>query len=384
MRKISIYGLILFFAAAAAFLVWWQGSRENKLIAPPKTEITAESSEKLLAKYTFENLKKRGGVAGTIQLLDDIPLTEEAEGFTSRLFSFSSDGRKITGLANFPVASSNLANLPNLANSEETTPSGKEDATSSATPEFSAPLSITNNYDNNYKFPVIIMIRGYVDQPDYEPGVGTKRAGEFFAQNGFITLAPDFLGYAGSDKPPDNVWEERFLRLTAVMDLIASVQALKDSPSTELRANSDKIGIWGHSNGGLIALSVLELTGGTYPTVLWAPVSQSFPYDILYYTYEFEDKGKALRTALYEFEKDYDVNLYSFDNYLDWIKAPIQIHQGSADEFIPMWWTNDLAANLKKAGVSAAYYKYTGADHNLSGVWEKVVQRDLDFFRQSL
>ena len=128
-------------------------------------------------------------------------------------------------------------------------------------------------------------------------------------------------------------------------------------------------------------MSVLEISQENYPTTLWAPVSQFFPYDILYYTDEFDDKGKALRQSLAEFEKDYDVSKYSFDEHLDWIQAPVLIHQGTKDESIPVKWSDNLVARLKKLEKEVGYYLYSGADHNFKGAWQTVVQRDLRFFQ---
>ena len=227
--------------------------------------------------------------------------------------------------------------------------------------------------------PVIVMLRGYVDPGMYETGIGTQKVGEAFAKNGYVTLAPDYLGYGESDMPPDNVWEERFLKNINIMDLLASI-----GPSTSLRADSNRIGIWGHSNGGMSAFTALELSAGNYPTCLWAPVSKFFPYDILYYTDEFEDRGKALRKSLAEFEKDYDTEKYSFDNYLEWINASIQLHQGMEDPYIPMSWSNNLAERLDELGKDITYYTYPGAGHHMEGSWDLVVQRDLEFFGEKL
>ena len=178
--------------------------------------------------------------------------------------------------------------------------------------------------------------------------------------------------------PPSNdVWEERFVRPAAVMDLIASVKTLP-------QADPEKIFLWGHSNGGMITLAVLEMTGKDYPTVLWAPVSHFFPYDVLYFTNEAEDKGKFLRKELAEFEKDYDADKYSFDEYLSWIKAPIQIQQGTADPYIPVSWSDSLAERLESLGLVVNYYLYPGADHQLRNSWDTVVERDVQFFKSFL
>ena len=124
-------------------------------------------------------------------------------------------------------------------------------------------------------------------------------------------------------------------------------------------------------------MTVLEISGKEYPTVLWAPVSKPFPYSILYYTDEAEDRGKALRKKLAEFERDYDVELYSLTNYLDSIKAPIQIHQGTLDGSVPIKWTDELVKQLK-----VDYLIYSGADHNLVGGWSQAVQKSIDFWEK--
>lgn len=224
-------------------------------------------------------------------------------------------------------------------------------------------------------WPVVIMIRGYVDREIYQPGVGTQRAAEVFSANGFLTLAPDFLGYAESDAPPNNVLEDRFWRPIEILQLIASLKNLPE-------ANLDKVSLWGHSNGGQIALSVLEISGANWPTVLWAPVSKPFPYSILYYTDEHEDFGRAMRQVVAGFEAQYDSDEFSIHNYYDWISAPIQIHQGTADESVPLKWSQDLVKTLKNKDKEVELYVYPGADHNLLGSWDTAVQRSLVWFRK--
>ncbi len=372
MKKILIYSfLIVFISTLTGFFVWWQGSQEEKMASPYFKNQNDQSVEKPLLKYTFVNLKKRQPQVSPIQLEENIPAGSVlAQGYKSYIFSYFSDGRKVSGLANIPEAEPEASTSADLSVEVEV-----EDSSPSAI-QSKSNLDISSTQDDQ-KYPVIVLVRGYVDQADYEPGAGTKRVGEYFAQNGFITLAPDFLGYGGSDMPPDNVWEERFLRPLAVIDLLASVSALP-------QADSSHIFIWGHSNGGMVSMAVLELTGGDYPTVLWAPVSQSFPYDVLYYTYEFEDKGKALRQALADFEKDYSVDNFSFDNHLDWINAPIQLEQGKDDQYVPLAWTSNLNVKLKNLGKEVNFYSYSGTDHNMNGAWDKAIARDLAFFQSYL
>lgn len=226
-------------------------------------------------------------------------------------------------------------------------------------------------------FPLIIMLRGYVDQKLFKTGDGTRSASAHFVKNGFITVAPDFLGYGGSDPEAENIFETRFQTYATVLSLIESLDEVE-------KWDKKNLFFWGHSNGGQIALTVLEITGENYPTSLWAPVSKAFPYSILYYTDESEDRGKLIRSKLSEFEKFYNPDLYSLDLYLDRITAPLQIQQGGLDDAVPISWSNELVDSLRNLGKEAEYYTYSEANHNMQPVWEIAVLNDLSFFQKHL
>ncbi len=294
--------------------------------------------EKPLEKYSYSRLKQSERIGSDIVFGN---IVKENPGFISQIFYFSTEGKKASGLINYPAEKG--------------------------------------------VYPIILMIRGFVDQTIYSPGMGTQRAGEIYAQNGFVTLAPDFLGYGDSASPSASSIEERFETYTTVLDLLASLPNLNNIDKKIVQVDFGKVGIWGHSNGGQIALSVLEITGKDYPTVLWAPVSKPFPYSILYFTDEFEDHGKALRKVVADFERDYDIEKYSPYNYYSWIDAPIQLHQGGQDEAVPQKWSDNLYADLKKLDKNITYYTYTDSDHNLlPGGWNLAIQRSLDFYRKYL
>jgi dipeptidyl aminopeptidase/acylaminoacyl peptidase len=289
--------------------------REN--IWPQKVQQAEETKIQPLLKYTIKNLGKR-------EYKSEILLDEQTSPGVYK-FHFESDGKKVTGLAHVP----------------------KECG----------------------KCPVIVQIRGYAKPENYESGYGTWRSAEKFAETGFISVAPDFLGYAESASPSSDIFEERFEKYTTVLNLLSGVENWNFS--------NGKIYLWGHSNGGQIALAVLEISGKPYPTSLWAPVGAGFPYSILFYMNENGEGDRQLRSKLAEFESEYDANQFSMANYLDTIIAPIQLHQGTNDESIPVDWSRNLAKELK----DIKYFEYPGADHNLLPNWDLVVKRDIDFFR---
>jgi len=307
--------------------------------------------EKLIPKpllsYTFENLKNTKFPQNQITLG---PVISETQDSFSQAFYFSAPK---TPLSREMDKISGLANIP------------KKEG----------------------EYPVIVMFRGFIPQDSYEPGAGTQPSAKELAKNGFITLAPDFLGLGESASPSADPFEGRFQTYTTALTLLSSVQTLNKGLESNyvgtISADLEKVGLWGHSNGGHIALSVLALSGATYPTVLWAPVSKSFPYSILYYADESDDQGKAMRKSLSDFEELYDTQLFSPERYYRWIKAPIEINQGTADREVPYWWSDDLAETLKENDVDVTYFTYPGADHNLlpSG-WGSAVTNTIDFYKQ--
>jgi dipeptidyl aminopeptidase/acylaminoacyl peptidase len=297
-----------------------------------------------LDKYTIDNLSKAEIKKSFIELGE---LLTQNKDFNSYLFTMnfdptlsSNEEKKVTGLINIP-------NGPG-------------------------------------PFPLIVMIRGYVDQKIYQTGVGTKRDGEFFAAKGFITIAPDFLGYAGSNSESGDIFESRFQTYTTILSLLKAVSDPSFAQATEGKWDGKNIFIWAHSNGGQIALTTLVITQANYPTVLWAPVTKPFPYNVLYYTDESDDGGKLIRRELAKFEDLYDTNLYSFTNYLDRIKAPIILHQGTADDAVPVSWSDSFVKILKSLNIDITYELHPNADHNLMPSWDEAIGEDLEFFQKNL
>ncbi len=342
MNKICFFLFIFLILAISLESVYIFYPQSFSFLFPIRKE---QSSPKPLLVYTFENLKKIIFPVSTISL--GKVLTEHAD-YVSRVFFYQTLVRpgekaqeKVSGLINIPKKKG--------------------------------------------KHPIIVMFRGFVPSNMYQPGVGTQPVASVLAENGYITLAPDFLGFGESASPSADAFENRFQTYTTAISLLSSLSTLPVALSVNygatISADMTKVGIWAHSNGGHIALAVLAITGVTYPTVLWAPVSTSFPYDLLYYTDEADDQGKVLRRMLGDFEKTYNTDLFSPPNYYTWIRSPIELDQGTADQEVPIWWSDGLAATLRKDKVDVTYNTYNGADHNLlPNAWSRAVVNDLDFY----
>lgn len=300
--------------------------------------------EKPLKKYSIENLSNTSISPGEFRIKEKI---DDYDEYSSYIFEFefspdlSEETKITTGMINIPT---------------NTEPDG---------------LS-----------PLVLMVRGYVDPNLYTTGIGTSSGADYFARNGYLTLSPDFLGYAGSSEESSNVLETRFQTYTTVLSILNS---LNTDSFKNISQNSwnGKINIWAHSNGGHIALTVLEITGQSIPTVLWAPVTKPFPYSVLYYTDESDDGGKFLRKVIADFEKLYEADEYSLTNYIDRITAPIQIHQGGQDDAVPQDWSDDFVSLLESKEKEVDYRVYSQADHNLRPVWDEAITQSLLFFNSN-
>lgn len=327
--KFSIWFLsILIFIS----LGWW-GNDVYKNYLSEDLSLPNWNKPKPLERYSIENLSKTDVKPAKISIKDNI---FEFEFDPTLEYTKDTELKKVTGLINLP--------------------------------------------ESTGQKPIAVLLRGYVDQSIYKRGVGTKRVGEYFRDNGYITIAPDFLGYGGSSIESSNIFESRFQTYTTTLTLIKSINK-ENFPDWD----GKNIFIWAHSNGGQIALTTLEVLGDTDPdlinaTVLWAPVTESFPYSILFYTNESDDGGKFIRSKLAKFEEDYDTDKFSLTNYLEKIKAPIEYHWGTNDDAISSEWRDRFLNKMKKFNKTITNYNHVGADHNMNPLWNEAIKESLNFY----
>jgi len=337
MLKKTLLTIGVFLFLSTGFYLFIFGKNTDKKILSPFTnrQLIKENKSGPLEKYDFENLKERAFVGSEIKLEKII---KEQDRYISWLFSYLSSGKKVTGMLNVPL-----------------TPESK-------------------------KMPVIVMLRGYADDEIYFTGLGTRRAAEKFAQAGFVTLAPDFLGFGGSDSASADALEARFTRPMTILNLLASISSLDF-------VNIDHVFLWGHSNGGQIALSVLEITQANFPTTLWAPVTIGFPESILTYMNDYEnldELGKQVYDQVQDFCLNYDEKKFSIASYFDKIAGPIQIHQGGADAWVDHKETKKFVEKMKTLNKKIDYNYYLNSDHNLKQNWGEVAEKDIKFFKSFL
>jgi uncharacterized protein len=70
--------------------------------------------------------------------------------------------------------------------------------------------------------------------------------------------------------------------------------------------------------------------------------------------------------------------------YLEEISGPVQIHHGTADDSVPVEYSEILHVSLEEAGQRSELYLYPGDNHNISRNFGIAAQRSVAFFDRYL
>jgi len=248
-------------------------------------------------------------------------------------------------------------------------------------------------------FPTIILLHGYLEQDRYWSGADTWQAAEFYASNGYLTIAPDFRSWGESDTG------HSFFHMGLVADTINLISSLPSLP----QADPSRLGLWGHSMGGGMATKVLVIDDRPAAAVLYAPNSADDADLIARWgpgclPGQSEAQGDKCNPAEIIPPGLPDPLVQSYlsaaadpellqqvapINYLDAVSVPVQIHIGAADGAAlgetPPEWSEKLFDGLEAAGKDADYFTYPGQGHIFIGRgWDLLMERSLALFDQQL
>jgi dipeptidyl aminopeptidase/acylaminoacyl peptidase len=282
-------------------------------------------------QYTIPYLGRRAYGGGKIEVVEKL---SESDIFASYSIRYPSDGLNIYGFVNIPK--------------------GKG------------------------PFPVIISVHGYAPYGEFDPFNTSQDFADFFAEHGFIVIHPGLRNHPPSDNG-DNLL--RVGMTVDVMNLIALVKTQTDLPAELAGVNPDRIGLWGGSMGGEIALRVLTISPDIKAAVLSSPLSGNEERNSRQLYEVFHDE---------EFQKDAQVPLELLDRispmyYYHQIKAAVQLNHGTKDTTAPISWAVETCEFLESAGVSVQCIYYEKAGHAFRGDnAEKLRQNALEFYQTHL
>ena len=205
-------------------------------------------------------------------------------------------------------------------------------------------------------FPIVVVNHGFIPPDRYWIGQDSGIFGDPMAAHGFISVAPNWPGYAGSGPAPADL-PQIVGQVVSALDLVSSVSAMP-------QADRSRIAFVGHSNGGGISEIAMVVDPRVKAVVLQAPVSTDMADNAHKWWLARPESLAGLSTP--EANPDGYRHL-SPRNYLAAGQPPVLIVQGTVDHTIPAEWTNATYAALQQAGVDSRLMWIEGGDHDLVG-----------------
>ncbi|MBM3138361.1 MAG: hypothetical protein FJZ98_09265 [Chloroflexi bacterium] len=185
-------------------------------------------------------------------------------------------------------------------------------------------------------FPVIMMIHGSVPRSEYETLDYTLRYADHLAKNGYIVLHPNMRSYPPSDSPPSGTRDFHGGYTADILNFIAYVREMAGVEGIFRTADTSRMGIWGHSIGGSIAMRAMSVDPNAFrAALLYAPVSQRYG-------------GIEPGSDIYD---------------LSSVSAKLSIHHGEEDEVIRVGDSRRLCDQLISIGLAPDCFFYEGQPH---------------------
>jgi uncharacterized membrane protein/pimeloyl-ACP methyl ester carboxylesterase len=247
-------------------------------------------------------------------------------------------------------------------------------------------MNIPNIAQPQGGFPILIVDHGYIKPETYDTVNSYKSETDYFANQGFLVLKPDFRGNGNSE-----VTDPALMRFAYPIDVLTLIASLNNIP----QANKNQISLWSHSMGGEITLEVLEilktqpsLASGIKSAAFWAPVTDPVKWfsrtnlpqlqEALITPYPYTETFKILGTP--ESNSKLWQSLSPL-NYLKDINIPILLQHGTGDTTVPYEWSVELNNNLLKLNKNVQFISYPNDNHNLPLSWNQAISEDANFFR---
>ena len=210
--------------------------------------------------------------------------------------------------------------------------------------------------DGQGPFPVVVVNHGFIPPERYWIGQDSGIFGDPMAAHGFISVAPNWPGYAGSGPAPADV-PSLVGEVVTALDLVSSVGTLP-------QADMGRVAFVGHSNGGGISQLAMVVDPRVKAVVLHGPISSDMVDNARKWWVQRPDGVQGIGPP------DANPDGYrhlSPRNYFEAGQPPVLIVQGTSDHTIPAEWTNATYAALQQKGVESRLLWFPGADHDFVG-----------------
>lgn len=239
-------------------------------------------------------------------------------------------------------------------------------------------------------WPAIVFNHGYIPPDQYRTTERYIAYVDSLARHGYIVFRIDYRGHDQSEGFPTGAYGSPGYTI----DVLNAVSALKQFPP----ADNNRIGMWGHSMGGFLTLRAMVISEEIKAGSIWAGVVASYP-DLFSRWRRGNSSGPTptpLPTPRFRWRSLWADNygtpddnpefwdVISSNSYVDDVSGPIQLHHGTADETVPLVFSELLYDELQEAGKTVEIYTYPGDNHNISNSFGQAMSRTIIFFDRYL
>ncbi|MEZ4657734.1 MAG: alpha/beta fold hydrolase [Caldilineaceae bacterium] len=253
-------------------------------------------------------------------------------------------------------------------------------------------LTVPNGVKPATGWPVIIFNHGYIPPEIYRTTERYVAYVDGFARSGYIVFRSDYRGHGFSEGEATSSRGSPDYTID-VLNAVASMQRYAD-------ADPNRIGMWGHSMGGLLTLRSMVTTKDVKVGVIWAGVVA--PYAELYNRRsqqnqqldtqpldEVTTQRRRWRQEMLDRFGDPEQNPAAWasispNSYVADLSGPVQLHHGTADDDVPVEYSQTLNAQIASVNGVVEYYEYPGDNHNLSVNFGTAMARSIAFFDRYL
>lgn len=220
-----------------------------------------------------------------------------------------------------------------------------------------------------FGYPVIILAHGYVPEESYRTdGPEYRDYIRAFATAGYVVIKPDFRGYGTSWGAPQSAYYSPSHN--------ADILNLASSLALYRPVDAARVGLFGHSMGGHVALDVVTVAPARFKAAVIASAGVGQIGD-MYARWkprsDVDNPGAvAERNRITKLFGDpaHDPAFWATVsplNYARQITTPLLLTHGAADRVIPVRYTQQLSAALTAAGHPATTYLLPRAGHVYDG-----------------
>lgn len=245
-------------------------------------------------------------------------------------------------------------------------------------------MTVPNGQKPTTGWPVVVFNHGYIPPNVYRTTERYVAYVDQIAQNGYIVFKSDYRGHDRSEGTAGGVYTQPNYSID-VLNAVASIKRYPD-------ADPNRIGMWGHSMGGYITLRAMVVTSDIKVGVIWGGVVAPYPDLFTRWNRGARPTTPSPGSWVFSMEQTYgppETNpqfwkSISANGYIQDLNAPIQLHHGTADDEVPVEFSQMLYDEMRESNKVVEFYTYDGDNHNISNNFSLAMQRSVEFFDRYL